>query len=276
MTAISNIWNHPKTSAAGLLLGIVTIMSVLSEHGVTLGTVGTGSLVTLVSGIATALLGMLARDPAETQSSTGSTAKLGVWALILLMVPLPMMSACSGTTVAQDIVNWTPALESAVATVDSSLALLAPADAAILAAATAGFDAASDVLVAQAKAYLINPTAPALAQLQTAVVTLEQQVNSALLCAVKIVNVNSQQHVLNEINAVGTAVLAILALVQSISTNAALARMAVQSPIKLAAVLPYLNKSEAATMVAVHYGEPVAWARHQVAELETSEARAGF
>jgi len=276
MTAISNIWNHPKTSAAGLLLGIVTIMSVLSEHGVTLGTVGTGSLVTLVSGIATALLGMLARDPAETHSSTGSTAKLGVWALILLMVPLPMMSACSGTTVAQDIVNWTPALESAVATVDSSLALLAPADAAILAAATAGFDAASDVLVAQAKAYLINPTAPALAQLQTAVVTLEQQVNSALLCAVKIVNVNSQQHVLNEINAVGTAVLAILALVQSISTNAALARMAVQSPIKLAAVLPYLNKSEAATMVAVHYGEPVAWARHQVAELETSEARAGF
>jgi len=276
MTAISNIWNHPKTSAAGLLLGIVTIMSVLSEHGVTLGTVGTGSLVTLVSGIATALLGMLARDPAETQSSTGSTAKLGVWALILLMVPLPMMSACSGTTVAQDIVNWTPALESAVATVDSSLALLAPADAAILAAATAGFDAASDVLVAQAKAYLINPTAPALAQLQTAVVTLEQQVNSALLCAVKIVNVNSQQHVLNEINAVGTAVLAILALVQSISSKAAQARMAGQSPIKLAAVLPYLNKSEAATMVAVHYGEPVAWARHQVAELETSEARAGF
>ena len=276
MTAISNIWNHPKTSAAGLLLGIVTIMSVLSEHGVTLGTVGTGSLVTLVSGIATALLGMLARDPAETQSSTGSTAKLGVWALILLMVPLPMMSACSGTTVAQDIVNWTPALESAVATVDSSLALLAPADAAILAAATAGFDAASDVLVAQAKAYLINPTAPALAQLQTAVVTLEQQVNSALLCAVKIVNVNSQQHVLNEINAVGTAVLAILALVQSISTNAALARMAVQSPIKLAAVLPYLNKSEAATMVAVHYGEPAAWALDQVTELETSEARAGF
>ena len=276
MTAISNIWNHPKTSAAGLLLGIVTIMSVLSEHGVTLGTVGTGSLVTLVSGIATALLGMLARDPAETHSSTGSTAKLGVWALILLMVPLPMMSACSGTTVAQDIVNWTPALESAVATVDSSLALLAPADAAILAAATAGFDAASDVLVAQAKAYLINPTAPALAQLQTAVVTLEQQVNSALLCAVKIVNVNSQQHVLNEINAVGTAVLAILALVQSISSKAAQARMAGQSPIKLAAVLPYLNKSEAATMVAVHYGEPVAWARHQVAELETSEARAGF
>jgi len=162
MTAIPNIWNHPKTSAAGLLLGIVTIMGVLSEHGVTLGAAGTGSVVTLVSGVATALLGMLARDPAETQSSTGSTARLGVWALILLMVPLPIMSACSGKTVAQDIVNWTPALESAVATVDSSVALLAPADAAIVAAATAGFDAASNVLVAQARAYLANPTAPAL------------------------------------------------------------------------------------------------------------------
>jgi len=35
----------------------------------------------------------------------------------------------SGVTVAQDIVNWTPALQTAVTTVDSTAALLAPADA---------------------------------------------------------------------------------------------------------------------------------------------------
>ena len=84
---------------------------------------------------------------------------------------------------AQDIVNWTPALQSAVATVDSTAALLAPADAPLFAAATVGFDAASNLLMAQAKAYLANPSASALAQLQNQVVILQQQVNAALLQA---------------------------------------------------------------------------------------------
>ena len=62
---------------------------------------------------------------------------------------------------AQDIVNWTPALQSAVATVDSTSALLAPADAPVFAAATAGFDAAKTAGGSQAKAYLANPSARA-------------------------------------------------------------------------------------------------------------------
>jgi len=53
---------------------------------------------------------------------------------------LAFVSGCSETSVAQNIVNWTPGLESAVATVDSTAALLAPADAPVFAAATAGFD----------------------------------------------------------------------------------------------------------------------------------------
>jgi hypothetical protein len=43
--------------------------------------------------------------------------------LIALLLPLPLMG-CSGTSVAQNIVNWTPALQSAVATVDSTATLL--------------------------------------------------------------------------------------------------------------------------------------------------------
>jgi hypothetical protein len=73
--------------------------------------------------------------------------------------------------------------------------------------------------VAQAKAYLANPTASVLAQLQAAVVAFQQQVNASLLQAAKITNPNSQQQVLNAINAVATVVLAILALVQSISSK---------------------------------------------------------
>ncbi|MGO9318237.1 MAG: hypothetical protein ACLPXT_08000 [Terracidiphilus sp.] len=277
MNPISNIWKNPKTSAAGVLIAVVTISSVLSQQGITLGTIGTGSVITLVCGLATALLGLLARDPVTSAPSTGNiTAKLGAWALIALLLQLPFVSGCSGTTVAQDIVNWTPALESAVATIDSTAALLAPEDAPIFLAATAGFDAASNLLVTQAKAYLANPNATVLAQLQAAVVTFQQQVNASLLQAAKISNPNSQQHVLNAINAVATVVTAMLALVSSISSKAAVAQMASQSTIKLADVRPYINDGKAVAMVAGHYGEPVELARIQVAQVELCAAQAGF
>ncbi len=276
MNFISNIWNHPKTSAAGLLIAIVAIAGVLSQQGITLGTAGTGTVVALVSAIATALLGLFSRDPVAEPSSAGSTAKLGVWALIALLLPLPFMSGCSGSTVAQDIVNWTPALESAVATVDSTAALLAPADAPVFTAATAGFDAASNLLVAQARAYLANPNATVLAQLQNATVTFQQTVNSSVLQAAKIANQASQQHVLAAINGVATIVTAILALVQSISSKVAQARMSAVSTVKLAQIAPYLNHDQSAAIVAAHYGEPVELARMQVARAEQIEALAGF
>jgi hypothetical protein len=276
MNPISNVWNHPKTSAAGLLIAVVTIARVLSEQGITLGAAGNGSVITLVSAVATAFLGLLARDPSSQSSSTGSTAKLGAWALIALLLPLPFMAGCSGVTVAQDIVNWTPALQSAVATVDSTAALLAPMDAPIFTAATIGFDAASNLLVAQARAYLANPTAGTLAQMQSQVVTFQQQVNASLLQAAKITNTASQQHALAAIQGVAAIVSAMLALVQTISSKAQVAQMAAQSTIKLAAVRPLLNDSTADAVVASHYREPVQMARLQVARAEYAEAQAGF
>jgi len=196
--------------------------------------------------------------------------------MIALLLPLPWIQGCAEKSIAQDIVNWTPSLQSAVTTVDSTAALLAPADAPIFAAATAGFDAASNLLDAEAKAYLADPTAGTLLQLQTMIVTLQQQVDAALLQAARIVNPASQQHALAAIQAVGTVVSAILSLVQSISSKAAVARMASESGIKLAAVEPYLNLSRSAQVVAVHYGEPVELARAQVARAEQTEINAGF
>jgi hypothetical protein len=276
MDVFSNIWNHPKTSAAGLLIAVVSIASVLSQQGITLGGAGTGTVVTLVSAIASALLGLLAKDPGGAASPQGSQAKLGVWALIALLLPLPFVGGCSEATVAQNIVNWTPALQSAVATVDSTGALLAPADAPVFAAATVGFDAASNLMVAQAKAYLANPSASTLAQVQNQIVTLQQQVNAALLEAGRIMNPASQQHALATIQAVGTVVMAILALVQSVSSKSAVEQMAARATIKMAAVRPYLDGPRAAEIVAGHYEEPVVVARMQVAQVERSEARAGF
>jgi hypothetical protein len=276
MSLIGNIWNHPKTSASGLLLAILTIGGVLSQNGIGLGKAGSGTVVTLISAVATALLGLLARDPAAAPSSTGSVAKLGAWALIALLIPLPYMSGCSGTTVAQDIVNWTPALQSAVTTVDTTAALLAPVDAPLFAAATAGFDAASKLLANQARAYLANPSAGLLAEIQAQIVTFQQQVNAALLSVARITNPASQKHALSAIQATATIVSAIFSLVQSISGKAALAQMAAHSTIKLASVEPLLDSALASRMIADHYREPVAVASAEVAQAEQWQKLAGF
>jgi hypothetical protein len=281
MNFISNIWNHPKTSAAGVLIALASVAGVLSEQGLSLGKVGSGTVVSLTSALATALLGLMAKDPggAATQQASGSAgqqAKLGAWMLIALLIPLPWMQGCTASSVAQDIVNWTPSLESAVATVDSTAALLAPADAPIFSAATSGFDAASNLLVAQAKAYLANPSASTLAQVQTQIVILQQQVNSALLQAAKIMDAAGQKHAMAAIQAVGTIVNAILSLVQSISSKAAVAQMAAQPGVKLAMVRPLLDQSGAAKVVAAHYNEPVTMAQAQVAQAEQAEINAGF
>ena len=75
MNALSNIWNHPRTSAAGLLIGVASIGSVLSQQGITLGKAGTGTVVSLAAGIATVLLGLLAKDP-TTQPAGEKTASM--------------------------------------------------------------------------------------------------------------------------------------------------------------------------------------------------------
>lgn len=285
MNWIGNIWNHPRTSAAGLLIAAMSVAGVLSQQGVTLGKAGTGTVVSLASALATALLGLLAKDPetasqqvseSASRQAGASTAKLGAWMLVLLMVSMPWLQGCSAVSVAQDIVNWTPPLQSAVATVDSTAAVLAPADAAVFTAATAGFDAATNLLVAQARAYLANPSAGALQLLQTQIVTLQQQVNTALLASAKIVDTASQQHALAAIQGVGTIVSAILSLVASLSSKSAVAQMAAQSDVKLSMVQPYWNDSLAAETVAAHYGEPVALARVQVAQAEQTQIAAGF
>jgi hypothetical protein len=279
MSLLTNIWNQPKTSAAGLLIAVASIAGVLSQQGVTLGKAGTGTVVSLASALATALLGLLAKDPeagTEGPGYQGTNARLGAWMLIALLIPLPWMQGCSAVSVAQDIVNWTPALQSAVATVDTTASLLAPADAPIFTAATAGFDAASNLMVAQAKAYLANPSAGALQLLQSQVVTFQQQVSGALLQAARIVDPNSQTHALAAVQAVATIVSTILALVASISSKAAVANMSAQTGIKLAMVRPYLNDTRAAELVAAHYNEPLSQARAQVAQVEQTEIDAGF
>lgn len=274
-----NIWQHPKTTAAGLLIAVSTIAGVLAQNGVTLGHAGAGTGVALASALATALLGLLARDPAPAagtvQQQKSTTAQLGAMAMIALLLSASM-TACNGQNVAQNIVNWTPALQSAVVTVDSTIAVLDPAEAPIFAAATVGFTAASNLLVAQAKAYLANPSATVLAQLQTQVVTFQQQVNAALLQAAKITNPASQQQALAAINGVATIVTAILALVTSISNKAQMAKMVAASPVKLAQVEQYEDLNRASQIVADHYGVTQTVAALDITRASVGLQQAGF
>ena len=186
------------------------------------------------------------------------------------------LAGCSAVTVAQDIVNWTPALQSAVSVVNSTAALLAPVDAPIFMAATATFDAATNLLVAQCKAYLANPSASLLAQLQSQIVTFQQQVNASLLQTARIVNPTSQTHALAAINGVAVIVNAIFGLIESISSKAAAAQMAAQADIKISQVQPYLDNDRAVRLVAAHYNEPAFLARIQVAHAQFAAAQSGF
>ena len=119
-------------------------------------------------------------------------------------------------------------------------------------------------------------SATTLAQIQSQIVVLEQQVNAALLQAARIVIQASQQHALATIQAVATVVLAILALVHSVSSKNAVEQMAARATVKLSAVQPFLNDDEAVAMVAAHLGEPASLARMQVAQVEQNEMQAGF
>jgi hypothetical protein len=80
MNFISNIWNHPKTSAAGVLIAVVTIAGVLSQQGISLGKAGTGTVISLVTAIATAMLGLLARDPNQGSGVRDQLASRPSWA----------------------------------------------------------------------------------------------------------------------------------------------------------------------------------------------------
>ena len=64
---VGNIAKHWKTTIGGLLIAVATIAGVLMQQGVTLGKLGTGTVISFAAALATALLGALAKDPNSTQ-----------------------------------------------------------------------------------------------------------------------------------------------------------------------------------------------------------------
>jgi hypothetical protein len=148
MNVLTNIWNQPKTSAAGLLIAVVSIAGVLSQQGISLGKAGTGTVVTLLSALATALLGLLAKDPEAASQRAGASstnARLGAWMLIALTLSatLPTTGCTPSTNELQsDATALASALNNLAVVVQTSDATVAgnlkTAAAALTAAAQSG------------------------------------------------------------------------------------------------------------------------------------------
>lgn len=207
----------------------------------------------------------------NTQSITGSKMaiedktgqKLGAWALISLLLLGSMATGCSATTVAQDIVNWTPTIQSTAATVGQVVAGLDPAEAVIIEAAVTGFNAAAGLLSAQAQTYLNNPGLSTLQQLQAQALSFQQNANIALLQALKVSNPVSQQRLVGAIQALVTGLTAVLALISTIKGNT-LSRQTLVAPVHVAQLLPYLDRGQTVAMVSAHYQESTAQASTDV------------
>ena len=111
-----------------------------------------------IVGAVTALIHLYQQPPAPTDETqpVDNTRRVGGLTLCSLVL-MGSMIGCSqqdGTRIAQQIVTWTPALNNAVTTIGLTAALPAPGEGAVFAAATAGFSAASSLVVQYAKAYL--------------------------------------------------------------------------------------------------------------------------
>lgn len=207
-----------------------------------------------------------------TDITSSGTAKLSVLLLCSVLL-MGSMAGCSGSQVAQDIVNWTPTIISTANVVGSTVAALAPADAAVISVGVAGFDVMAQTVSNQASAYLANPNATLLQALQSQVTTFQQSVNSAVLQAVKITDPASQQKVIASIQALSVGVNAVLALIASISGNTVSAS---QAAVKVAQVEPLMDRRMTVAMVAAHYGESDARASAQVEWAQAKLAAVGF
>jgi hypothetical protein len=198
--------------------------------------------------------------------------KLNAIGLSLLTL-LASMTACNGSTVAQDIVTWTPTIISTANVVGSTVSVLAPQYALVIAPAVAGFDIAAQTLSNQAQAYLANPGQTTLQALQTQVTTFAASVNAAMLQAAKITDPASQQKILVAIQALSVGVNAVLALVASIKGNTATAAPAA---VRIAQVEPLMNRDLTIRIVADHYGVSAERAAFQVDVNTALLERAGF
>jgi len=169
-------------------------------------------------------------------------AVIAFFCLALTFAPIVGCSQQQKVNVAQEIVNWTPALTSAVNTAGSLVQSLDPPAAVVVMPTLVAIDALSPQLVAAAKTYLANPNQTSVQLLQALIVQLQNNTNTALLNAAKITNPDSQRKAMTAINGISTIVNSLLALIESVSSKQQVAAMSRDVTVHLAQVRSLLDR----------------------------------
>jgi hypothetical protein len=242
------IMQNPKTTLSGIFAFLMGVGGIIAQVYYP-GTPGPKWLVA-ASAIIGLLAGCLGIDASAVDLKAswdgGKRSALSVLLafLCLSLVLTPVMGCRGGATsvsVAQKIVDYVPALDSAANTVSATIEALVPADAIVVGVADAAFVQLSQAASAAAKAYAANPSPSELTNLQNTIVALQQSVSTALLNSIGLKDPHTLKLVQAALNGIATILLTVLGLVQSVSTKAQLERMSNGSPIKLARVLPLLD-----------------------------------
>ena len=163
-----------------------------------------------------------------------------------------LMSATFGCTTQQkqttlqvitQVNTHIPEVVAAADTVSAVVAGLLPTDAALIAVADTAFDTAAKTLQALTAAYIANPNATTLQQIQAAITTLEGQINTATLTVAGIKNAQTQAAVMAALKGLLTIVTVVFGLISPTMTSAQL-RAGRDAGIQLAKVRPYMDENK--------------------------------
>lgn len=204
-----------------------------------------------------------------------TAAVLAILCLSLVFAPIVGCTQQQKVDVAQEIVNWTPALTSAVNTAGGLVETLDPPSALIITPTLAAINALSPQLVAAAKTYLANPSQTTVQLMQALIVQLQNNVNTALLSAAKITNPQSQQKATTAINGIATVVNSLLALIEGVSSKTQVAAMSQQVTVRLAQVRLLLDQG-AMQQASVSISRDLRIAPVSVDQYFAYQAQAGF
>jgi hypothetical protein len=144
--------------------------------------------------------------------------------------------------VVTEINTHIPEVVAAAGTVAATVSALVPTDAAIIGIADTAFTAGATTLQALTAAYLKNPTASVLAQIQSAITTLESQINTATLNAVGIKDTVVENAVLAALKGLLTVVTVVFALIAPTLSTAQLMSIRESDTIHLAKLRPYMDQ----------------------------------
>jgi hypothetical protein len=174
---------------------------------------------------------------------TGQSAIASI-ALCAVMIGCTAQQKQTTLQIVTEINTHIPEVVAAADTVAATVSALVPADAVIIGVSDVAFDTAAKTIQALTASYIANPTASVLAQIQTAITTLEGQINTATLNVVGIKNTATQSAVLAALKGLLTVVTVVFALISPTLTTAQLVDLRDSNTIHLARVRPYMDERE--------------------------------